>query len=105
MLKSPPIANLQNVSKHYSMSKKQILTILAMTLYTIAIAQEELKLKLDSIAKSGLEKGIPGMQVLISDGEGYTIYNYGYHEIGETTEVNDSTNWVQYLKQKEDERR
>jgi hypothetical protein len=87
------------------MSKKQILTILAMTLYTIAIAQEELKLKLDSIAKSGLEKGIPGMQVLISDGEGYTIYNYGYHEIGETTEVNDSTNWVQYLKQKEDERR
>jgi D-alanyl-D-alanine carboxypeptidase len=75
------------------MSKKQILTILAMTLYTIAIAQEELKLKLDSIAKSGLEKGIPGMQVLISDGEGYTIYNYGYHEIGETTEVNDSTNW------------
>ncbi len=79
--------------KHNMMSKKLFLIILAMTVYTIAIAQDELKIKLDSIAKSGLERGIPGMQVLVSDGEAFTIYNYGYHEIGGTTVVNDSTNW------------
>jgi hypothetical protein len=63
------------------MHKKQILTLLLISFCTIAIAQEELKLKLDPIAKSGLEKGIPGMQVLISNGEGISIYNYNYHEI------------------------
>jgi hypothetical protein len=45
------------------------------------MAQDELKLKLDSIAKTGLEKGIPGIQVIISNNEDYNIYNYGYHEI------------------------
>lgn len=57
------------------------------------MAQGELKLKLDSIVNIGLEKGIPGIQVIISDNTGYNTYNYGYHDIGRTSEVNDTTNW------------
>ena len=75
------------------MSNKYILTILAIAVCMTAIAQDELKLKLDSIAKTGLEKGIPGIQVIISKNEDYNIYNYGYHEIERKTEVNDSSNW------------
>lgn len=75
------------------MSKKYILLLLAIAFCVIAKAQDELKLKLDSIIKTGLEKGIPGIQVVISDSEGYTIYNYGYHEVIRTNAINDSTNW------------
>ncbi len=75
------------------MTKKIILTILAVAICIISFAQNKLKLKLDSIAKTGLEKGIPGIQVIISDNEGSTIYNYGHQDIERTTEVNDSTNW------------
>lgn len=75
------------------MSKKIILTILTTSICIISIAQTELKLKLDSMAKTGLEKGIPGIQVLITDNEGSTIYNYGHQDIKRTTEINDSTNW------------
>ena len=40
------------------MYKKQILTLHLIAFCSFTIAQKELKLKLDSIAKSGLEKGI-----------------------------------------------
>ena len=40
------------------MRKKQIQTFLLIAFCTISIVQEELKLKLDAIAKSGLEKGM-----------------------------------------------
>lgn len=83
----------RTVGKHYTMSKKIILTILTVPIYLIAIAQNDLKLKLDSIAKIGLEKGIPGIQIIISDNEGSTMYNYGHQDVARTTEVNDSTNW------------
>jgi CubicO group peptidase (beta-lactamase class C family) len=59
----------------------------------LATAQDDLKLKLDAIAKIGLAQGIPGIQVIVSDNEGYTIYNYGHLDIERTTEVNDSTHW------------
>lgn len=75
------------------MTKKYILTILATAFCLISMAQDDLKLKLNSIATTGLEKGIPGIQVIISDSKGYTIYNYGHHEIEKTTEVNNSTRW------------
>ena len=75
------------------MNKKHILTIFATALCLITLAQNDLKLQLDSIAKTGLEQGIPGIQVIISDNEGSTTYNYGHHDIQRTTEVNDSTNW------------
>ena len=75
------------------MIKKYILTIFATAVCMITMAQDDLKLKLDSIAKTGLEKGIPGIQVIISDNKGFATYNYGHHDIERTTEVNDSTNW------------
>ena len=75
------------------MSKKYILTVFATAVCMMTMAQDDLKLKLDSIAKTGLDKGIPGIQVIISNNEGYTVYNYGYHDIEKTTKVNDSTNW------------
>jgi CubicO group peptidase (beta-lactamase class C family) len=75
------------------MIKKYIFTILATVICLIAMAQDDLMLKLDSIANTGFEKGIPGIQVIISDHKGITTYNYGHHDIEKTTEVNDSTNW------------
>ena len=57
------------------------------------MAQNYLKLKLDSIANSGIEKGIPGIQILISDNDGVSIFNYGFQDIKKTNEINDSTNW------------
>lgn len=59
----------------------------------LAIAQSDLQLKLDSIANSGIEKGIPGIQLLISDNNGVSIFNYGFQDIEKTKEINDSTNW------------
>jgi CubicO group peptidase (beta-lactamase class C family) len=75
------------------MSKKYLLSIFTVGFCLIAVAQEDLKLKLDAIAKSGLEKGIPGIQILISNSEGSTFYNYGHQNSDKTIEVNDSTNW------------
>ena len=75
------------------MKPKIILSIIATVLGVTVLAQVELKFKLDSIAKIGLEKGIPGIQVIISDNTGYNTYNYGYLDIEKTTEVNDTTNW------------
>lgn len=75
------------------MHKKYVLSILATAVFLISAAQDDLKLKLDSIAKSGLERGIPGIQVVISDNKGFTTYNYGYQDIEKTAGVNDSTNW------------
>lgn len=75
------------------MSKKIILTLISITIHITSIAQNELKLKLDSITKTGFEKGIPGIQIIISDNEGSTIYNYGHQDFEKKTAVNDSTNW------------
>lgn len=59
----------------------------------ITIAQNDLKVKLDSIANYGIEKGIPGIQILISDNKGISVFNYGHKDITKTSEINDSTNW------------
>ena len=56
------------------MSKKYILTILATAVCMMTMAQDDLKLKLDSIAKTGLDKGIPGIQVIISNNK--ALLNY-----------------------------
>jgi hypothetical protein len=65
----PASGSNETLVKITPMHKKQILTLLLIAFCTIAIAQAELILKFHTIAKSGLEKGIPGMQVLISDRE------------------------------------
>ncbi|MEZ4920867.1 MAG: serine hydrolase domain-containing protein [Saprospiraceae bacterium] len=75
------------------MKSKVILTIIATAVGFIAKAQNDLKLKLDSIANYGIEKGIPGIQILISGKDGTSLYNYGFQEISKTHEINDSTNW------------
>jgi len=75
------------------MRPKIILTIIATVIGITAVAQNDLKLKLDSIANSGIEKGIPGIQILISDNDSQSIYNYGSQDINKTNEINDSTNW------------
>ena len=58
------------------MSKKYLLSIFTVGFCLIAVAQEDLKLKLDAIAKIGLEKGIPGIQILISN-----LYKIGIIEL------------------------
>ena len=75
------------------MIKKYLVTIFATACCLITVAQDDLKIQLDAIAKAGIDQGIPGIQVVISDKESSTIYNYGYQEIERTTEVNDSTIW------------
>ena len=75
------------------MRLKIILTILATAVGIITMAQNDLKFKLDSIANSGIENGIPGIQLLISDNNQVSIFNYGYQDIEKTKEINDSTNW------------
>ncbi|MCH2231168.1 MAG: beta-lactamase family protein [Crocinitomicaceae bacterium] len=75
------------------MKPKIILTVIAAIVGIVAMAQSDLKLKLDSIANSGIEKGIPGMQILITDNNGVSIYNYGSQDIKKTNKINDSTNW------------
>ncbi len=57
------------------------------------MAQDDLKHQLDSIANSGIEQGIPGIQILIVDDNGTLTYNYGFQDRSKINEVNDSTNW------------
>lgn len=56
--------------------------------------QLDLKKQLDSIANAGIDQGIPGIQILISNPTSSPIiYNYGFQDIAKTNEVNDSTHW------------
>jgi len=75
------------------MSKKIILTILSTAVCIISMAQDDLRFKLDSIANSGIEKGVPGIQVLITHKGESQNYIYGFQNSAKTTAMNDSVRW------------
>ncbi len=76
-------------SLHFS-----IFILLVAFLTTKTSGQDNLTILLDSIAHSGIQQGIPGIQVLISDPEdNRTTHNYGFADITQITPINDSINW------------
>lgn len=51
------------------------------------------RLKLDSIANIGIEKGIPGIQIMINHQNSIQSFSYGFQDTDKSSVINDSTNW------------
>lgn len=75
---------------------KKIICIVLLFGFSISVHAQidaRTKQKLDSIAKSNIEKGIPGIQVLVNDQKSKQLLSYGFQEIDQSMAINDSTNW------------
>lgn len=81
------------LNTHRKINVSVLISVFALLFSPVILAQDDLKLKLDSIANAGIEQGIPGIQILISKNEETYTYNYGYQDRDKTAEINDSTNW------------